>query len=559
MNDDDLSDLLSAVRDLMRPHLERSAPLRRIVHHVGELLIEEARRSRASNESDPEGSPPAVSETSLTDQSQQTNVSAAASARECEQPEPEIYVAAELPLNVGGASVRVPVRGTAAEIARAHSALQAEAASDSEEGRGHEASIDQDEIDLALIEKGCRLKAESCRLYIDRRAAEGDPLSEPPLLGRMNEMIAQAKALPKCFLWVFWRDRTQPDDATLKMIARCYDALAHAVGVIRQIDRLGEGAKGDDEQEAFEFGAEANSALRIALERTWLTSPDGDQDGFHRWIRRETSARAIYVPRFMKLDDPADPHSVDDLARRLGTLNDRVERHADRVKQIKERFNKLKYHLRSLHAGHDDVPGDHNRVKIAEAIETLAGLGVPVSDRRFRRLIGEHTAESFLSHHACSPAVQRVLESVRAWHAAPAGVQADIDGPADERWSDRVREVRSLLAGGVVVMIGGQPRNDAIDRIKDAFDLEVLTWVRLAEHGTGQPMRAPIYRPETRLVLVLVKLTGHLQVEEAGTHAKAADKPLVMLKAGYNPEQIAEAVLQQASEQLRESALSPDV
>jgi hypothetical protein len=53
-------------------------------------------------------------------------------------------------------------------------------------------------------------------------------------------------------------------------------------------------------------------------------------------------------------------------------------------------------------------------------------------------------------------------------------------------------------------------------------------------------------------VLVLIKLTGHLHADEAQRYARAAGKPCVYLPAGYNPEQVAEALVQQAGERLRE-------
>jgi hypothetical protein len=67
-------------------------------------------------------------------------------------------------------------------------------------------------------------------------------------------------------------------------------------------------------------------------------------------------------------------------------------------------------------------------------------------------------------------------------------------------------------------------------------------------------MRAPILRAETSLVMVLVKLAGHLHMEEAARYARMAGKPCIYLRAGYNPEQVAEAVLQQASAQLSRDA-----
>ena len=100
------------------------------------------------------------------------------------------------------------------------------------------------------------------------------------------------------------------------------------------------------------------------------------------------------------------------------------------------------------------------------------------------------------------------------------------------------------------MIIGGEPRQEAIDRISDAFLPSGVEWVQLSEHGSGDPMRAPIARQDTRLVLVLIKLTGHLHAEEARSYARQAGKSLVFLPAGYNPEQIAEQVLEQAHQKL---------
>jgi hypothetical protein len=113
--------------------------------------------------------------------------------------------------------------------------------------------------------------------------------------------------------------------------------------------------------------------------------------------------------------------------------------------------------------------------------------------------------------------------------------------------SERVAEVRGMLAGRRVVVIGGEARPEAVARIEEAFALAACDWVRLNEHGSGRAMAAPIAQPDTALVLVLIKLTGHLHADEAREYARAAGKPLVVLKAGYNPEQIAQAVLEQAA------------
>lgn len=63
-------------------------------------------------------------------------------------------------------------------------------------------------------------------------------------------------------------------------------------------------------------------------------------------------------------------------------------------------------------------------------------------------------------------------------------------------------------------------------------------------------MRAPIHRPETRLVIVLIRFAGHLHAEEARQHTADANKPCILLPAGYNPEQIAEHVITKAADRL---------
>lgn len=53
------------------------------------------------------------------------------------------------------------------------------------------------------------------------------------------------------------------------------------------------------------------------------------------------------------------------------------------------------------------------------------------------------------------------------------------------------------------------------------------------------------------MVVVIIKLTGHLHAEEAREYAEAAGKPCVLLSGGYNPEQVAMAILAQVSERLK--------
>lgn len=432
-----------------------------------------------------------------------------------------------VPLSIGGALVRVEVPGSAGE-------LSAAAASAADEEPDPEPDA-RPEIDLALIATRCRLKAESCRHFIVRRSAEGDPLRERPALDTMNQLIARAKALPDCFLWAFWPHAEQPDDDRMRRIAACYEGLGEAAELCRAASAEDGVVSLEETRLAFQLFAEMSSALRIALWDTWLSSPDRDQDDAHQWLRWETAARRIFVPRHMVLDDPGDPGRAEDAIAEIRGLSSLIESRRASSKRIDELFKRARYHAGRLpQTGKGEA---HDCARINESVAQLLELGVDERDRRFASLRPMINAGVFPDDAPPHPAL--LLTPTPAKAAPPPEREA--------RWSERVIEARALLRGGTVVVIGGVPKGEAIERIRSAFELAEVEWVPLTEHGTGAPMRAPIVRPETRLVLVLIKLCGHLHSEEARGLARSAGKPCVILPAGYNPEQIAEQVIQQAS------------
>lgn len=224
MNDSDLRQLADAVAQVLRPHLERSEALRRTAGLIGKWLCEEAERIgpgvAATNE-------PIASDQSVVAESiagvPATPEGPGARAGDPSEP-PQRPAAAPrvlpmssgiVPLKLGDTLVHVPLSGTTQELGRAR--LAAIEPKDAPDAAASDFA-DRTEIDLAMIEERCRLKAASCRLFVEKRAAAGDPDREYEVRQRMNKMIADAKAKPDCFLWVFWRERTPPDDAALVRI-----------------------------------------------------------------------------------------------------------------------------------------------------------------------------------------------------------------------------------------------------------------------------------------------------------------------------------------------------
>ncbi|HZW09639.1 MAG TPA: hypothetical protein VFF69_07030 [Phycisphaerales bacterium] len=527
-------ELVDALRDLLGPAMRRSEPLRRAIRALGEMLRDEA--DRAAPELPRHGAPvvpaeplgPAAPEPpSATTEARASPIAGPRIVK----PEP----AREVPLRLGDTGAVVRVFGRPEEIERAYTSAQQQF---EEDGYAPPRPIEP-----RVIAQRAALKAESCRLFVQRRAAAGDESREPALIAAINRLLDRARELPECFLWVVFPGREQPGDEMLGLIADWYDALSESAALIATLDAEPSRPRAWIEA-AMQTFAHASAGLRVALGQTWLTRPDVDQDDAHLWLRWRTKAAEVLVPRYMRLDDPPELASVSELRAAIASLLREAEERSHRAASAERHLKRVRYHAEQIGGGRAIDPG-HDWRRIDEALRELALLGVPPSHPRVAAAL-KGVQES------AAPAPPEFAHASAAFAARgqePARAEPGAGG--EPEWSERVLEVRELLRGRAIVVIGGEPRQDAANRLRDAFALDRVEWVPLTEHGSGAPMRAPIMHPDTLLVLVLVKLAGHLHAGEAREYCRQAGKPLVMLQAGYNPEQVAYAVLGQASNQLR--------
>ena len=571
MNESDLRQLADAVAQVLRPHMERSDPLRRAVGLIGKWLVEQAEREGVQG-GDAEGASEAARSTIATEgvvtgsaeadgntgprrESRPAMAGADGRLEGLVPTRPAVNVSsAYVPLRLGDAVVQLPISGTTEELGRARLAAFE---SRTEPDQSVAEYAERTGIDLAMVETRSRLKAASCRLFVEKRAAGAGSNAEYEIRHRMNEMIAKAKAMPSCFLWVFWRERTPPDDGVLAQIAECYDAQADVVGMMRRFDEMGVGGRTDEEGELFRAMAEANSALRVALGGTWLTGDDEDQVEAHVWLRQETASRRVFIDRHMTAGDPADPSKCADLRERLRQIGARLDECVSRAKAVKSGLSQIKYHAGQIVKNGPDEGAAH-WAKVGEAFAKLRGLGIAAADRRVAEAIGPRAARGWTGESSDTQGLAAAVARAAKLETDPdAGADAtrDEEGSANEReWSQGVVQVRTLLRGKRIVVIGGERNAAAVDRFIEAFELADAEWVTLAEHGPSTPMRGPINRADTAAVVVIIKLAGHLHAEEARGYASSAGKPCIHLSGGYNPERVAEAILDQASNRLHRDA-----
>ena len=445
-----------------------------------------------------------------------------------------------VPLRIGDAQIHLPVSGSTAEIGHARqSATHADSHSIYlDDNAGALAS----EPDLSMIARRCALKAASCEVVLRRQRAVAGSAEEAALVAEIDGLIRQAQSLPLCFLWAPYRKMTLPPEDVVFQAGRGYENLALIVALAERIHA--EPGLRRHLPDALDLLAESQCALRVILERTWLTRADQDQFDSFVWVSRVTKQEQIFVSRHLRLDDPADPADHERLHAAILEFGTHIDGATKRTKDAVAAINKLRYHVKRA----AESPDETELAGLRGAADGLARAGLEPDDKRIRDLVGP------LSPLAASSAdIGEYL--TRAVRLAGERSDGQAGEPREARaYSAGVAQVRAMLEGSRIVVLGGQDIAHQRERITEAFALGDLDWVSLREHASSEPLHSAIAAPGTRLVVALVKLAGHQHIEDARRWARQHERPFVMVPGGFSPEQVAAAVLEQVSGRLGGSA-----
>ncbi len=585
MTDAELRTLSESLSTLLRPVMDRQPEVRRAVALIGKWLVEIA-SAESPPGTDAAGSaasviahaPPAGAATPnaagrpaptparghAPQAAQCASVPGAASAVAREQ---------KLPLKIGNSTLHIDVCATDDEARAATMAASCAAKSSAMDDARCGASAREDDShagcsqpDLDLIARRSRLKARSCIHSLAMAATKEGSREREALLEPMRELIAQAKASQSCFLWVFYKQRAAAAASVIERCAWCYEALADAAELAARVeaaDVVGSGVRSG----AFQALAQAQSALRVALQDTWLTNADQDQDDAYRWLTAATARYGIRIDRYLRLSDPASPEDTPRLRQRIALIGSDLDSARSRKRAIDEALKRIRYHVRNISRSTHPASCDRDLDIIERTLGDLDELGVasrePVVDAVLKPLKATLTtpltdSRPLLARWAGIGAACDTADLADSTEADTRPKDEEQDSEAEEQegksYSERVGMVRSMLAGRGIVIIGGQCREEARRRIQTAFQAGWVEWVAIREHASGAPMRAPISRPDAAIVLIFIKLAGHLHVDEARTLAQRAGIPAINITAGYNPEQLAHCILDQASERLQLAA-----
>ncbi|MCS6977884.1 MAG: hypothetical protein NZM31_12880, partial [Gemmatales bacterium] len=240
------------------------------------------------------------------------------------------------------------------------------------------------DADFVLIARRCRLKAEGCRWAATRRrlmqqGADFRKEIEP----KDAAIIAQARAIPGCFLWMCHPEGPEPEDLSLfELAAHCFDCLAEMLLLMDEIRQKFDSSAPEFVQ-GLELLAEAQSAVRAAvlkLKDKERLPIDSDQQFVFNWIKATAASEQIFIRRFMRVDDPADPTRWPELQSRIEELEKQAAEAQVRDKHRRKLLGKLR-HKCSIYPGTEGDQRESLGREIIGIVNELVAGGLPPSSR----------------------------------------------------------------------------------------------------------------------------------------------------------------------------------
>ncbi len=384
--------------------------------------------------------------------------------------------------------------------------------------------------ELERLEKRCRAKSEAVRWQAEchRRLWEGveSPVEDDAV---DRELFHWSGGLVDCFYFLEDEASQSSDLSLLDDVGGCFEALAEALPLISRAA----GRRGVLER-ALTLLAEAQSMLRGALQR--LRAPnDPDQLAAYQIVRDAAARHRIFVKRYLRADDPADPAGWAGLLSRIES----AAASGQQSRQQKERLGRMRDRLEAIRQG---AATDGDWQTVVELVEEAVAEGVPPSNREIRELLLP-AIDDVPDREDLPPGFRLVLREMDRYLATR------ISGPkASQNYvpPSEVKEAARLLEGRSVVLIGGIRRRESQEALRKALGLKDLIWIETKEHQSVEPFEPVVARPDVALVLLAIRWSSHA-FGDVRQFCVRHDKPLVRLPGGYGPHQVAVQILSQAS------------
>lgn len=396
---------------------------------------------------------------------------------------------------------------------------------------------------LAGAQKRLRLKADAARWAAERsRMVANGANVTLEVRPRDTELIRAAKH-EGCYLWMLHSNGPRPQRPDhFDLIAAWFENLADALALAERVIEA-VGWNGNEIAPALELIATSQSALLVAVNEC-AEYGDDDQRAAYRWLKQAADEHGVIPREGMTLNAQTDPSEWDAVAGRISRLSQEFDKRQDRSRKIKKLLSKVRHKVSVVlspnsapqEAWGELMAGVHDLVQssLAPSNKELRDILLPIFDR-LRELPDQPDGFRL---------VVRAIETFNDQRSAPESPASGAQEIAE------VQLARQLLNGRSVVMIGGDERPDARAAVERAFGLKELVWIGTNKHDSYKGFEPFIARPDVAVVLLAVRWASHSYGEVDET-CRRYSKPLIWIPGGYNPNQLAYRIVEQAGERLK--------
>jgi hypothetical protein len=398
--------------------------------------------------------------------------------------------------------------------------------------------------EVAEIEARCRWKGEAARWAVERllRGREGDdrPNSDAPVDPKITEW---ADKLTDCFYWAKASESSQQNDLSLlEQAAGCFESLAEGLSSVRTALERNQGAKIFERM--LPLVAEAQSGLRVVLKRL-CASDDPDQLEVFEWVKATAARHRVYLKRFMRADDAAEPAGWSDLLTRIeaATTSGQLSR------QQTSELERIREHAKRIEAAEDT---EKEWQAVIQIVDGLVADGVAPSNREIRDAL-LNVIDDLPDRDELPRGFRLVLREIdRNLSRRPAAAGHAISHTA----SAEVAEAALLLHSRSVVLIGGIRRREAQESLRRTLALSELIWIETKEHQSIDSFEPLIARADVAVVLLAIRWSSHA-FGDVRHFCDRHNKLLVRLPGGYSPNQVALQIIAQCSGKLEKAGREP--
>lgn len=402
-----------------------------------------------------------------------------------------------------------------------------------------------DDRELALVPPmvvadRCRAKGEACKI-VAARLADGTGWRDTAA-----EVAAQARAaaLPDCNLWMLNHEPVVTAPRAWEDLAGAFSAAAEAALLLHAWEQSPGPVADRLAQNVLKLAAEAQSVLLYAVADVRDVRMDYDQVQLFARVRTTARDRQLFIQRYLKREDRADPASWGDVARRVAELRTQFQTVGERDKTRVKALNNLRFKLGRIRERPDESAGEWARV--LELVDELVAGGLPASHAELRDMLLP-VVEDVPADPPLTPNVENVLHEIERYVES----RPDAEPPArPPRQTAEVAEAAELLHGRELVLIGGQARPVHKAALMRAFGLADVRWLVTPEHTSFTVFEPDIARPEVAVVLLAIRWSNH-DYDNVKEYCDTYGKPLVRLPGGYNANQVAHHILSQAGTRIR--------